>query len=138
MFLKIDTQFKKKISEKQWHQFLCQFFFYYYDEFFTPVVVIHRSDSKSPQVSRTLLGILAELNNAIIWMVSVCPPIFNSSSLFRKSSGIVQSAPIIIGITVTFMFNGFFLGLRKVLYSAVSLSFFFFFRLSPFFKIYYR
>ena len=38
------------------------------------------SDSKSPQVSRTLLSILAVLNNALVWMVSSRPPISKSSS----------------------------------------------------------
>ena len=33
------------------------------------------SDSKSPYVSRTLLSILADLNDAIVWMVSTRPPI---------------------------------------------------------------
>ena len=34
-------------------------------------MVFHKSlsDSKSPQVSRTLLSILADLNNAVIWIV---------------------------------------------------------------------
>ena len=32
------------------------------------------SDSKFPQVSRTLLSILAVLNNAVVWMVSTRPP----------------------------------------------------------------
>ena len=32
------------------------------------------SDSKSPQVSRTLLSILAVLNNAVVWIVSTRPP----------------------------------------------------------------
>ena len=32
------------------------------------------SDSKSPLVSRTLLTILAVLNNAVVWMVSTRPP----------------------------------------------------------------
>ena len=39
--------------------------------FFTGVL----SDSKSPQVSRTLLSILAVLNNLVVWMVSTRPPI---------------------------------------------------------------
>ena len=45
-------------------------------------MVFHRglSDSKSPQVSRTLLSILANLNNAVVWMVSAHPLIPNSSS----------------------------------------------------------
>ena len=37
------------------------------------------SDSKSPQVSRTLLSILAVLNNAVVWMVSTRPLISKSS-----------------------------------------------------------
>ena len=37
------------------------------------------SDSKSPQVSRTLLGIVANLNNAVIWIASARPVISNSS-----------------------------------------------------------
>ena len=40
------------------------------------------SDSKSPQVSRTLLSILAVLNNAVVWMVSTRPPTSKSSSPF--------------------------------------------------------
>ena len=34
------------------------------------------SGNKSPQVSRTLLSILADLNNAVVWMVSTHPLIF--------------------------------------------------------------
>ena len=43
--------------------------------------VFHRSlsDSKS-QVSRTLLSILADLNNAVVWIVSTSPVISKSSS----------------------------------------------------------
>ena len=42
------------------------------------------SDSKSPQVSRTLLSILAVLNNAVVWMVSTRPPTSKSSSPFHN------------------------------------------------------
>ena len=42
------------------------------------------SDSKSPQVSRTLLSILAVLNNAVVWMVSSRPPTSKSSSPFNN------------------------------------------------------
>ena len=38
------------------------------------------SDSKSPQLSWTLLSILAEFNNAVVWMVSSHPLISQSSS----------------------------------------------------------
>ena len=40
------------------------------------------SDSKSPWVSLTFLRILADLNNAVFWMVSARPPISNFSSPF--------------------------------------------------------
>ena len=36
------------------------------------------SDSKSPQLSRTLLSILADLNNAVVWTVSTRPVISKS------------------------------------------------------------
>ena len=68
------------------------------------------SDSKSPQVSRTLLSILAVLNNAVIWMVSTRP-----STLVT-----VPKEPITIGIIVTFMFHCFFNCLARSRY----LSFF--------------
>ena len=43
------------------------------------------SDSKY-QVSRTLLNILADLNNAVVWMVSTRPVISKSSSIIIISS----------------------------------------------------
>ena len=70
------------------------------------------SDNKSPQVFRTLLSILANLNNAVVLMVFICP------------FGIIPIAPIIFGITVTFMFHSFFSSLARSRYSSVfSLSF---------------
>ena len=41
--------------------------------------------SKYPQVSRTLLSILADLKNAVVWMVSTCPLISKSSSSLLPS-----------------------------------------------------
>ena len=64
------------------------------------------SDSKSPQVSRTLLSILSVLNNAVVWMVSTRPPISKSSSRFNNPLVTVTKAPI--GIIVTFVFHSFF------------------------------
>ena len=52
------------------------------------------SDSKSPQVSKTLLSILADLNNAVVWMVSTCSLISKSSSPFINPLRIVPCAPI--------------------------------------------
>ena len=65
------------------------------------------SDSKSPQVSGTLLSILAVLNNAVVWMVSTRPPTSKSSSPFSNALVTVPNAPITIGIIVTCMFFQF-------------------------------
>ena len=59
------------------------------------------SDSKSPQVSRTLLSILAVLNNAVVWVVSTRPSTSKSSSPFSNPLVTVPNAPITIGIIVT-------------------------------------
>ena len=65
------------------------------------------SDSKSPQVSRTRLGILAVLSNAVIWIVSTRPPTSKSFMPFNNPLVIVPKAPITIGTIVTFMFHSF-------------------------------
>ena len=70
-------------------------------------MVSHWSDCKSPQISRTLLSILANLNNAAVWMVSTRFLISKSSSPFTNPLGIVSTAPTTICITVTFMFHSF-------------------------------
>ena len=65
------------------------------------------NDSKSPLVFRTLLSILAELNNNVI--VSTCPLISSSFSTPCTNPLVsVKRAPITIGIIVTFMFHNFF------------------------------
>ena len=66
------------------------------------------SDSKSPQVSSTLLSILVILNNAVIWMDSTHPPTSKSSSPVNNLLVTVLKAPITIGTIVTFIFHGFF------------------------------
>ena len=66
------------------------------------------SDSKSPQVSRTLLSILTVFYNVVVWMVSTRPPTSKSSSPFSNSLVTVPNTPITIGMTVTFMFHSFF------------------------------
>ena len=78
------------------------------------------SDNKSPQVSRTLLSILAVLNNAVVWMVSTRPPTSKPSSSFNNPLVTVPKAPITVGIIVTFMFHSFFNSLARTKY----LSFF--------------
>ena len=82
------------------------------------------SDSKSPQVSRTRLMILAVLSNAVIWIVSTRPPTSKSSRPFNNPLVIVPKAPITIFTNlrtiVTFMFYSFFNSLARSRY----LSFF--------------
>ena len=76
------------------------------------------SDSKSPQVSRTLLSILA------VWMVSTYPHNFKSSSPFKYPLASVPKAPNTIGIIVSFMFHSFFNSLGRSRYlSFFSFSF---------------
>ena len=81
-------------------------------------MVFHRrlSDSKSPQVSRTLLSILAVFNNAVVWMVSTRPPTSTCSRPFNNPLVTVPKAPITIGIIVTFMFPIFFNSLARSRY----------------------
>ena len=76
------------------------------------------SDSKSPQVSRTRLRILAILSNAVIWLVSTCPLTSKSSRPFNNPLVIVHKAPITIGTIITFMFHSFFNSLARSRYLA--------------------
>ena len=66
------------------------------------------SDSKSPQISRTLLNNLAVLDNVVVSMVSTRLPTSKSSSLFNNPLVTVPNAPITIDIIVTIMFHIFF------------------------------
>ena len=74
------------------------------------------SDSKSPQVSGTLLSILAVLNNAVIWMVSPSPLTSKSSRPFNNPLVAVSRAPITIGTIVTFILHSFFSSLARSRY----------------------
>ena len=78
-------------------------------------MVFHWSlrDSKSPQVSKTLLSILAVLNNGVVWIVSTRPPTSKSSSPFSHPLVTVTKALIKIGIIVTCMFHSFFNSLAR-------------------------
>ena len=74
------------------------------------------SDSMSPQVSRTLLSILANLNTAVVWMVSIRPLISKSSGPSTNTLVTVPRAPITIGIIVTLVFRSFFNYLARSMY----------------------
>ena len=88
------------------------YYFFLFLEFFTPALAddFHRNlcDNKSPQISWTLQGILSDLNDAVVWMVSVCFLIYKSSSLFTNPLEIVPSVSVTVGITVTFMLHSYF------------------------------
>ena len=84
------------------------------------------SDSKSPQISWTLLSTLSYHNNAVVSVVSTCPLISESSSLFTNPLGIVPSSPTTIGISVTFMFLRFFNFLTRSWYLSLFLFSFIF------------
>ena len=72
-------------------------------------------ESRSPPISSTLLRILVDLNNAIIWMDTTCLLISKSSS---------SCTLITISITVIFMLRRFFSSLAKSGYLTLfSLSF---------------
>ena len=85
------------------------------------------SNSKSPHVFRTLLSILHDLSNVVVWVVSTHPDISNSSSHCINPLVIVPRAPITICITVTFMFHSFFFQFPSKVPVFILLSFFFHF-----------
>ena len=85
------------------------------------------SNSKSPQVYRSLLSILAVLNNVVVWMVSTCPLTLKSSNPLNNPLVILLKAPITIGTIITFMFHSLSNSLARSMY----LSFF-----SHFFQFY--
>ena len=112
----------------------CIDYYYYCYYYYLFLRVFHTSfswwshwslnDSKSPQVSKTLLSILAVLNNAVVWIVSTHPPTSKSSSPLNNLLVIVLKAPITIGIIVFFMFHNFFNSLTRSRYLCFfSLSF---------------
>ena len=84
---------------------------------FTPLRVLFHTlifsnwglnNSKSPQVSRTPLGIQADLYNAVVWMVSTRLLIWKSSSPCVNLLVTVSSVPVAIYKTVNFMSHSFF------------------------------
>ena len=84
------------------------------------------SDSKSPPLSKSLLNILADLNNAAVGMVSIFLLISNSSSLLSNYLGTVPNAPTNTDIPVTLMIHSFFCSQARSKYMAIfSLSFIF-------------
>ena len=75
------------------------------------------SDSKSSPVSRTLLSILTDLRNTVVWLVSIHRPISNAFETF----GIVPRALITIGITVIHLFYNFLISQERSKYLSLFL-----------------
>ena len=123
------SRYKQQMREHQRNKIMnnstCQhlwnfhqvFFFYSFESFSDQhhLMSFHwnLSDSKSTQVSRTLLSILAYLNKNTSrdypnGMVSTRVFISTFCSPFTNTLVTVPRAPITIDITVTFMFHSFF------------------------------
>ena len=77
------------------------------------------NDIKSPQVSRTLLGILVVFNNAVVWLVSTRTPTSKSSNHFNNLLVTVPKAPITIDTIATFIFHSVFNSLARSRYSSL-------------------
>ena len=77
---------------------------------FTSTLAFHwsLSDSKSPQIPRTLLSIMIDLSNTVDWMVSIRSLIFKSSGPCTNPLVTVPNVPITISIIVPFLFDNFF------------------------------
>ena len=86
------------------------YYYYYYYYYLTHLWVLSLqrylmifhwslSESKRSQISRTLLSILADLTNAVVWKVSTRPFISKSSSPCTYPLVIAPSASITIGVT---------------------------------------
>ena len=82
------------------------------------------SDSKSSQVSRTLLSILPVFNNAVVWMVSTRSPTSKSSKPFNNPLVRVPKVPITTATIFTLMFLSFFNSLARSRYLSFFSHFF--------------
>ena len=120
MISKVDN-FVSSLFFVDYYKAWSYYYYYYYTpwKFFKPTL----ADTSFIGVCVTaniqrwsLLNILAVLNNAAVWMVSIRHPIFKSSIPFTKSLWAVPSAPIRTDITVTFMFHSFFCSLARSLF----------------------
>ena len=81
------------------------------------------SDCKSPQISRTLLSIEADLNNAAVLMVSIHPR-YPTLLVLSNLLNTILKTPITISITITLTFYNFFWFSNeiKILFSQFSFS----------------
>ena len=76
-------------------------------EFSAPELADGPSVESEWQHVSSVLNILANFNDAGVWMVSIHPPISNFSSLFNKPLGIFPRAWIKIGTSINSVFLAF-------------------------------
>ena len=81
------------------------------------------NDRKFSQISQTLLNFVADLTIALVWMVSILPPISNCSIPLSETRETVPSTPITIGIVIIALIFHRFLSsqARSKYFSFVSL-----------------
>ena len=88
-------------------------------------------DRKSPHFSWTLPGILADLNDVVVWVVSICLLISKSFCSFISTLVTLRRSPVTIGIIVTLLYHIFFFNfLARSMYLSFLLSFTFTLRLA--------
>ena len=114
LFQVLGYYFKGSLYDWNHHRYYYYYYYYYYFtlcDLFTAALADGLSLSSEwqqiPQISRTLLSILADHNNSVVEVDSILPLIFSSCCLFSKAVGTGFSVPTIIGITDT-MFLYFF------------------------------
>ena len=90
------------------------------------VISLLATFSHYPQVSKTLLNILADFNNTVDWMVLILSLISTRSSPFSRVLGTILSSPTMIGFTLTLMSHSFFQLFGKVRVFIYLFVFFYF------------
>ena len=95
------------LAEIRWSVCMSKYYYYYYSFlrvfFFTAVLPGGLSlKSESPQVSKTMFSIFADLNSAVVYMVSILPLIFYSPSPLSNSLETVSNVPTTIGYSQLF------------------------------------
>ena len=82
--------------------------------FHTSVFHWSLSDSMSPHISRTLLSIVVDLKNSVVWIVFTRPFISESSSPLTNFLVTVPSASFTIGFTVLLSWIKILISFRKL------------------------
>ena len=111
--------------------FLCIIIFTVWEFFESALTGSLSQEFEWQQVSSSLLNILTDLSNAVVWIVSTRSLISKSSSPFTDPLMIVPRTSITICITVTFMFHSFFQFPGKVQIFTLLFTFFQFYYDQP-------